>query len=179
MSDSDEEPAVNQLVGSLSYDPDRGEVRLSSARYVMLAPSLFMELQKSVESHLPNEVGPMMTQAAHGEGAFLASRYRDVFGYAPADVLATVGHVLSEAGWGAVTTEIANFEGEELVVKVSHSAFAECYGPSTQSVCYTILGLLEGLAMALFDKPVDGSEVQCEAKGDSCCRFAVSGRAGY
>ena len=167
---------VNQLLESLSYAPEEGAVRLSDARYVLVSPSLFIELQKSVEAALPKEVDGIVASAAEGEGAFLASRYRDVFGYAPADVLTTIVYVLSESGWGALSTEIANFEGEELVLKLQGSPFAESYGPSTQPVCHTILGVLRGAAMTLFDKPVDGAEVQCEAKGDPCCRFALTAR---
>ena len=66
----------------------------------------------------------------------------------------------------------------EVVFKVVGSPFAEAYGPSTQSVCYTVLGFLQGAAMTLFDKETDGLEVQCMAKGDTCCRFVVSGRPG-
>ena len=71
---------------------------------------------------------------------------------------------------------MANLESEELVFKVMDSPFAESYGPSTRSVCSTTLGFLQGAAMTLFDKEVDGMEVQCAAKGDNCCRFVVSGR---
>lgn len=168
--------AVNQLLGSLTYDAERGALALSSARYVMLSPAVFVELQKQVEAHLPQEVAEIMTRSAEGDGAFLASRYRDVFGYGPDEVLTAVSYMLSESGWGAMSSEMANFEGEELVFKVLDSPFAESYGPSTQPVCYTILGVLRGVAMTLFEKEVDGMEVQCAAKGDTCCRFVVSGR---
>ena len=119
-----------------------------------------------------------MTQTAEGDGAFLASRYRDVFGYPPEQVLTAVSYMLSESGWGAMSMEMANLEREELVFKVLDSPFAEVYGPSTQPVCYTLLGVLRGVAMTLFDKPADGGEVQCAAKGDTCCRFVVSAKAG-
>ena len=39
--------SVNQLLGSLSYEAERGALSLSSARYVMLSPALFVELQKA------------------------------------------------------------------------------------------------------------------------------------
>jgi len=175
---SAEEESVNQLLGSLSYDPERGALALSNARYVMLSPSIFVELQKSVEASLPQQVAEIMTETAEGDGAFLASRYRDVFGYPPEQVLTAVSYMLSESGWGAMSVEMAHIEGEELVFKVRDSPFAEVYGPSTQPVCYTLLGVLRGVGMTLFDKPVDGGEVQCAAKGDDSCRFVVSGRPG-
>lgn len=172
------EEAVNQLLGSLTYEAERGALSLSSTRYLMLSPAMFVELQKSVESYLPQEVGEIMTQAAEGDGSFLASRYRDVFGYPVEQVLSAVSYMLTESGWGAMTVEMAHVEGEELVFKVLDSPFAEVYGPSTQPVCYPLLGVLRGVAMTLFDKAAEGAEVQCVAKGDTCCRFVVSGKAG-
>ena len=77
-----------------------------------------------------------------------------------------------------MSVEVAHLEGEELVFKVLDSPFAEVYGPSIQPVCYTLLGVLRGVAMTLFDKPAEGGEVQCAAKGDNCCRFVVSAKAG-
>ncbi len=172
------EEAINQLLGSLTYEAERGALSLSSARYVMLSPALFVELQKRVEAHLPQQVANIMTETAEGDGAFLASRYRDVFGYPPEQVLTAVSYMLSESGWGAMSVEMAHFEGEELVFKVLDSPFAEVYGPSIQPICYTLLGVLRGVAMTLFDKPAEGGEVQCAAKGDDCCRFVVSGKPG-
>jgi len=172
------EEAVNQLLGSLTYEAERGALSLATARYVMLSPALFVEIQKSVEAHLPQHVASIMTQAAEGDGAFLASRYRDAFGYPPDQVLSAVSYMLSESGWGAMSVEMAHFEGEELVFKVLDSPFAEVYGPSIQPICYTLLGVLRGVAMTLFDKPAEGGEVQCAAKGDECCRFVVSGKPG-
>jgi len=170
------EESVNQLLGSLTYDAERGALSLSNTRYLMLSPAIFVELQKSVEAHLPQEVADIMTQTAEGDGAFLASRYSDVFGYPPDQVLSAVSFMLSESGWGGMSVEMAHFEGEELVFKVLDSPFAEVYGPSTQPICYTLLGVLRGVAMTLFDKLVDGAEVQCTAKGDSSCRFVISAR---
>ena len=77
-----------------------------------------------------------------------------------------------------MSTEMVNLENQEVVFKVVGSPFAEVYGPSTQPICYTVLGFLQGAAMTLFDKETDGMEVQCMAKGDDCYRFVVSGRPG-
>jgi len=174
---SDSEP-VNQLLGSISYEPERGALSLQAARYVMLPPTLFAELQKSVEAYLPSEVESILTEGSRADGAYLAARYRDTFGYTLEQVANAVSYMLSESGWGAMSVEMANLDGEELVFKVLDSPFAESYGPSTKPVCFTVLGFLQGVAMSLFDKEADGTEVQCLAKGDNCCRFVVSGRRG-
>ena len=171
---SDEGSAVNQLLDGLVYDPDSGSLSLQSARYMMVRPTLFVELQKSIESALGHEAADILSQTAAEEGVALAGRLRNVFGYPPDQVLSTVAFVLSESGWGAVHVEMANLEGRELVIKVIESPFADAYGPSTQSVCHTLLGTLRGVAMTIFDSNATGLEVQCAAKGDTCCRFVVS-----
>lgn len=165
---------MNQLLDSLSYDAETGSLSLQSARYMMVRPTLFVELQKSIEGALGHEAAEILSQTAAEDGAALAGRLRDVFGYPAEQVLSTVAFVLSESGWGAVHVEMANLEGRELVIKVVESPFADAYGPSTQPVCHTLLGTFRGAAMTIFDTETTGMEVQCAAKGDASCRFVVS-----
>ena len=165
---------MNQLLGSLAYDAEHGSLSLQSARYMMIRPTLFVELHKSVESHLGQEAAAILSETAATEGAQLSSRFRDVFSYTGEQVMSAVAYMLSESGWGVVSVEMMNFEGRELVFKVLDSPFAEVYGPSIQPVCHTLLGMFRGVAMTLFDSESSGMEVQCEAKGDTCCRFVVS-----
>lgn len=167
---------MNQLLDSMTFEPERGALSLQTARYVVLSPSILMELQKSVESHLPEEAAALISETASVEGANLASRYRDVFAYTPEQVLDGVAFLLSESGWGSLAPEMMNLEGRELVFKLFDSPFAEVYGPTTRPVCHIVLGMLQGVGMTLFECEVDGMEVQCLAKGDGACRFVVSAR---
>ena len=165
---------MNQLLDSLTYDPETGTLSLQSARYVLMPPALLVEIQKSLEESMGREVAEIFSQSAALEGSALASRFRDVFGYPPEQVVATVAFVLTESGFGSVTCEMMNLEGRELVFKILECPFADCYGPSTQPVCHAVLGLLRGVAMTVFESEASGMEVQCAAKGDTCCRFVVS-----
>jgi predicted hydrocarbon binding protein len=167
---------MNQVLDSLNYDPETGSLGFQSARYLLVPPSLFVELQKSLEGDLGRGTQAHFVDAAAPEGAALANRFHSVFGYPPDQVLKSVAYMLSESGWGIVTSEMVNLEGRELVFKVLESPFAEAYGPSTQSVCYTVLGILQGVGMTVLDCETSGMEVQCAAKGDSCCRFVVSAK---
>jgi predicted hydrocarbon binding protein len=167
---------MNQLLESLEYDAERGSLTLQSARYVLMPPAILMELQKNLEAAHGREAAQFFVEAGLGEGTALAGRYRDVFGYPPDQVLGAVSFMLSEAGWGAFSVEILSLEGRELVFKVLESPFADVYGPSIQPVCHLVLGLLQGVGMALFDAETTGMEVQCAAKGDTCCRFVVSAK---
>jgi predicted hydrocarbon binding protein len=167
---------MNQLLDSLEYDPGRGSLALQSARYVLMQPSLLMEIQKNLEGEHGREAAALFIEAGQGEGAALAGRYRDVFGYPPEQVLSSVAFLLTESGWGTFSLEMMNFEGRELVFKVEESPFPEVYGPSIQPVCHLVQGILRGVGLALFDVETTGMEVQCTAKGDTCCRFVVSAK---
>ena len=165
---------MNQLLDSLGYDAETGTLSLQSARYVLMPPALIVEIQKNLEGTIGHEVADIFSQSAAAEGAALASRFRDVFGYPPEQVLSTVAFVLTESGFGSVVCEMMNFEGRELVFKILECPFADAYGPSTQPVCHAVRGLLQGVAMTIFEAETSGMEVQCAAKGDTCCRFVVS-----
>ncbi|HSF19322.1 MAG TPA: 4-vinyl reductase [Vicinamibacteria bacterium] len=165
---------MNQLLDSLTFEPSGGCLSLQSARYFIVRPTLLVDLQKSIEALLGHEAGQIMAQTAAIEGASLAGRYRDAFGYSSEQVIGSVAFMLSELGWGAVSVEMTNLEGREMVFKVMESPFAEPYGPSTQPVCHLLLGTFQGIAMTIFESEATGMEVQCLAKGDSCCRFVVS-----
>lgn len=167
---------MNQLLDSLTYDADTGSLSLQSARYLLVPPSILVELQKGIEATMGHETLDLFVQSSTTEGAVLASRFRDVFGYPPEQVLASVNFVLSESGWGVVSTDMVNLEGREIVFKILESPFADAYGPSAQSVCHTALGIFQGVAMTLFDAESSGMEVQCTAKGDTCCRFVVGAK---
>ncbi len=167
---------MNQILESLEYDAERGSLSLQSARYVLLPPALLMELQKNLDGAYGREAAQFFVEAGMGEGSALAGRYRDVFGYPPDQVLGAVAFLLSESGWGTFSVEILSVEGREMVFKVLESPFADVYGPSIQPVCHLVLGLLRGVGMALFDAETTGMEVQCAAKGDTCCRFVVSAK---
>jgi predicted hydrocarbon binding protein len=167
---------MNQLLGSLEYDSERGSLSLQNARYVLMPPALLMELQKNLEGAHGREAAQFFIEAGVGEGTAIAGRFRDVFGYPPDQVLGAVAFLLSESGWGTFTAEMLNLEGRELVFRVMESPFADVYGPSIQPVCHMVLGLLQGVGMAIFDTETTGMEVQCAAKGDTCCRFVVSGK---
>jgi predicted hydrocarbon binding protein len=165
---------MNQLLESLDFVPDEGRLSLQAIRYVLARPSLLTEIQKSLETQLPQEAAGMLTAAGQNEGAALATRLKEVFSYDEQQVLSSLGHLLGEGGWGSATVEMLNLDFREVVVKVEGSPFAEEYGPSINPVCHLLLGLYQGAALVLFDRDVEGQEVQCFAKGDDVCRFVLT-----
>jgi predicted hydrocarbon binding protein len=167
---------MNQILESLLYEPEQGKLSLQGVRYVLLRPGILVDLQKSLETHLPYDAAAVLAGASQAEGMVLASRLKEVFGYTGAEVLRSLAFMLQQAGWGTITVEMANWESRELVFRADASPFVEDYGPSVVPVCHFLQGLLAGAAIVLFDTEVEGAEVQCVAKGDSACRFVVTAK---
>ena len=167
---------MNQILESFSFDAEEGRLDLQGLRYLLIRPSLLSELQKNLESLLPEEVANILSDVGQTEGLVLAGRLKDVFSYPPDQVLSSLAFMMGESGWGAVLVQMVNVERSELVLKVNGSPFAEEYGPSVRPVCHLLLGLFRGAGMALFDREVIGEEVQCAAKGDAACLFVVSAK---
>jgi predicted hydrocarbon binding protein len=167
---------MNQLLDSITFTPEEGRLTLQAARYLLVRPGLLIDIQKALETQIPYDAGAVLAGAAFSDGVILAGRLREIFSYSEEQVLSSVAFMLGESGWGATTLEMLNLESKELVVKVNGSPFAEEYGPSVNPVCHFHLGLFQGIGMAVFDLEVDGQEVQCLARGDGVCRFAISAR---
>lgn len=168
---------VNQLIDSIEYQSDKGRLSLQTASYLLVRPSLLVEIQKSLETHLPYDAPTILAAAAQTDGVTLASRFKEVFSYPPEQVLGSIAFMLAETGWGAARLEMFQPEMRELVWKVLDSPFADEYGPTSNPVCFYLLGLFQGAGMALFDSEVDGQEVQCVARGDTACRFVITARS--
>ena len=167
---------MNQLLDSIAFEGEAGRLSLQGLRYLLMRPSLIMEIHKSLEDALPNGTEQILADAAQAEGTALSIRLKEVFSYSADQVLGSLAFMLGESGWGAIQVQMINTDMQELVVKVQESPFAEEYGPSVKPVCHLLLGLFRGVGVALFDGEVDGQEVQCAAKGDAACLIVVSGK---
>ena len=79
----------------------------------------------------------------------------------------------NQIGWGNFSLKRYDPTEKHLCVAVKDSPFAQAYGPSSQSVCHLIRGVLAGMASVLFGTDCRADEVECRAKGDALCRFVI------
>jgi predicted hydrocarbon binding protein len=167
---------MNQILESIAFEAEEGKLSLQGLRYLLVRPGMLSELQRSLETLVPNDVAQIFSDAGQNEGIVLASRLREVFSYSEEQVLSSLAFMLGEAGWGAISVQMVNLETSEFVLKVQASPFAEEYGPSVTPVCHLLLGLIRGAGMVIFESEVDGQEVQCAGKGDPACLIVVSAK---
>jgi predicted hydrocarbon binding protein len=141
-----------------------------------MRPEILVDIQKALETHIPHDAATVLADASQNDGVTMAGRLREVFSYSDEQVLSSFAFMLGEAGWGVTTVEMFNAENAELVLKVQESPFGEIYGPSVNPVCHILLGVFQGVGVAVFERDVEGQEIQCLARGDDVCRFVITGK---
>ncbi|MGH9463245.1 MAG: hypothetical protein ACRD1X_18715, partial [Vicinamibacteria bacterium] len=80
---------MNQLLESIAFEGKAGKLSLQGLRYLLLRPGLLLEIQKSLEEVLPDEVERILADAAQNEGTALSMRLKEVFSYSPDQVLSS------------------------------------------------------------------------------------------
>lgn len=76
-------------------------------------------------------------------------------------------------GWGIMDMDLTHYEQGFLVVKTSHSPFAEAAPKSTKPMCFAEAGLLSAFFSQLSGKELDCVQTGCESKGEEYNYFVL------
>ncbi len=175
----------NAILAGLEYEVAAGRLSFKGVRYLLARPETLVALQLAVEAEVgPEKCARLMQAAGFTGGALSARRYREAFGYSDREVAEFMCCMGGEIGWGRFTLARLDVTGQEMVVEVEDSPFAEAYlalVPSPplsggEGVCHLIRGVLAGLGAGLFGGEVTARETACRARADVVCRFEVRGR---
>jgi hypothetical protein len=79
-----------------------------------------------------------------------------------------------KSGFGKIQVDELNLESGKANVSIANSFESEPVASSTRPSCIFTLSHLEGIFSQLIAREVRGREVDCRAKGDKLCRFALS-----
>ena len=152
-----------------ALEPDgRGGLTLGGARYLLIRPETLVGLQKVVEAALGDRAAACLAAGGRTGGARAAASL-DGAAQERVNRLLRIG---GEIGWGEFALE--RLTTTELAVSVSHSPFAEAYGPSGDPVCHLTRGVLESLAASIFGGSRTVVETACVATGAPARRFVAS-----
>jgi predicted hydrocarbon binding protein len=165
----------NSILDNLEYDADEGRITFNDVRYVVIRPDTVVDFQKAAEAELGERVAELMMAGGYTGGSRSSRTYKEVFNYSNEEIVAFMCKMGGEIGWGNFEVEKLDPEDKELIVTVRDSAFAEAYGPSEESVCHMIRGVMAGMAAGIFGTEVTSEETRCQAKGDELCRFVLKG----
>lgn len=154
----------------LVFDPDRGEYRDGTIRYMMIRPDALM----GIIADLPEEMRPHAMEAfarsIRRAGGHSAHSYRASGAADATALLRTIAETAPQLGWG-VWTFTQTMDG--LALEVANSPFAAGAGHSTHPVCAPIRGMLTAVGEMTLDQAVTVSETDCAACGAARCRFSL------
>jgi predicted hydrocarbon binding protein len=96
----------------------------------------------------------------------------------PASILTAVEE--TNMGYGKIRIDDINVGTGTFKISVSNSFEADRPERSRKPTCLFILSYLKGLFSQLIGKDLGGEEIECQSKGDPCCKFrlAVAGGLG-
>ncbi len=163
----------NQILKELISNPEKGGLFYQEVRYLLVRPETLAAFQKAAEKEIGAKASNILYQSGFHGGALSSKKYREVFGLSDEEIIRFMMEMGPQIGWGRFELERFDAGKKILNVRVYHSPFAECYGPSAKPVCHMIRGVLGGMASSVFGKEIESKEISCLAKGDEYCRFEV------
>ena len=165
----------NQILDELNYDQTTGSLFYKGVRYLLIRPETLAGFQKALDEKCGNLVGDQLFAGGYAGGSLSAQKYKALHSFSAHEVIEFMMSMGSQIGWGHFSRVRYDPTKKYLCIAVADSPFARAYGPSSQSVCHLIRGVLAGMASVLFGGECRADEMECQAKGDEVCRFVIEG----
>jgi len=162
----------NKILEELKFNQSGGELSFKGVRYMLIRPETLIEFQKRVEELLGDKGKDLLYQGGFKGGSLSAAKYRDVFHFSDEEIIDFMLKMGGEIGWGHFSLVEMDLRKKKMVIDVINSL---AYGKSDGPVCHFTRGALGGKGEVVFRQPVTALEVQCQAKGDTNCRFIIQG----
>jgi hypothetical protein len=160
--------APRTLRERLAWDADRGQVCDGPRRYMLMRPDVLMGAVAAMTPayRVSFLEGWAASTCAHGADSLRA--YAASVGGDPQALIEATTAAAADLGWGrwamrldAATSTLHLTVHDSPFVAGWHAATGGALAP--EAVCAPIRGMLQALAMALFDAPVQVTEVACAA----------------
>ncbi|ATN32298.1 hypothetical protein ACO34A_00530 [Rhizobium sp. ACO-34A] len=157
----------------LRHDPERGEMRDGSIRYLMMRPDALMGMFARLAPDIRAKAVEALTASVAEFGGRSVQAY-GLGGASQADALMkTIVETSADLGWGSWT--FARDGDGSVRVEVLNSPFAEGAGTRGEAVCVPIAGILTAMAPLLVGEDATVKETCCAAvRQGEPCRFILS-----
>lgn len=160
--------APRTLRERLAWDPARGQVCDGPRRYLLMRPDVLMGAVAAMTPAYRASFleGWAASTCAHGADSLRA--YAASVGGDPQALIEATTAAAADLGWGRWAVRLDADSGT-LHLAVTDSPFVAGWqaatggAPAPEAVCAPIRGMLQALAMALFDAPVQVTEEACTA----------------
>lgn len=164
----------NSILSNLIYKSEMGSLEFSDVRYLLIRPETLAEFQKSIEVEIGHsKAAKILYEGGFTGGKLSGRKYKQEFNLSDEEAVEYMCRMGGEIGWGSMQLQSIDSAAHKLMLKVSHSPFAQSYGESSNGVCHLIRGVFGGLASELFNIEVEAKEVNCSACGDAFCLFEI------
>lgn len=184
-------PLHNQFTPDRFFVPGRGEHqgRLTNRyghRTLLCSADLLLGLQCALQEEVGEAAGEILYRSGLEWGR------RDVQRFAE-DFAAEYGHPMDQApfgvalqswwwplrasGWGAWSYDLSHRDEGLLFIDLNESVVARAVGVQGKVTCHFYAGLFAAVFGHVARKELSGIEIQCAARGESCCKFLI-GPAG-
>jgi len=141
-------------------------------RVIVMRAGTFVDLQKSMELTLREEVEALLYEAGIKAGRSSTKVLLREWG--KKDFMRRWAEFYSSDGCGWFKLEKAEVEPEKGgVVRISGSFIAEEYGRSEKPVCHFLCGFLVGVFQELLGVELICEETKCAAMGEQYCEFKL------
>ncbi len=166
-------------VNSVTFKDETGEVEYFGQKVVMLRRDAFQllgeELAKRHASGTGNIIlGIVGRRVGSEEGkALTANALRDAGESMSLPILVRNAVEETNMGYGKIQVIELDLSSKTATLSTQNSFEAETTSRSGETVCFFLLGYLEGLFSELLGVELRGSETSCRGKGDPACVFTV------
>ncbi len=157
----------------LTFDERHGEWRDGDARYLMIRHDSLMGMFNLLPAATRQAALAAFAESVAKHGHRSAEKYR-LHAPAPDLLLQVTADTAAQLGWGRWRFD--RTADNELRLDVLNSPFAAGHGPTQETVCAAITGMLRALAGLVFKSPADAEEISCAAAGSDLCRFVAHPR---
>jgi predicted hydrocarbon binding protein len=146
--------------------------RRSGRRMLALPLSSWVTLNSALRESFGEGAQTYMHQIGYSIGTSIAqeSKEKDA---SPSDTLKALISSAMFAGWGKFTITGDTTEGVRFTVKVENCPSCFVEQPGSPPLCDMLVGMINGLADEVFQKPHLVTENRCGYKKDNLCEFSV------
>jgi predicted hydrocarbon binding protein len=166
----------NSILDELVYDQASGSLLYKGVRYLLIRPETIAGFQKAISEICGQQAEEKLFEGGFAGGSLSAQKYKTLHNFSDHEIIEFMMSMGNQIGWGHFSLERYDPKAEHLCVSVKNSPFAQAYGTSSDGVCHLIRGVLAGMAAVLFAGNCTAEEVECQARGDACCRFEIAAK---
>ena len=153
--------------------PDEALIFQQDLRMVLLRAETFTNIQKSMERLHGEEAKAALYEAGIDAGRNSANALLDKWEERDKEFLDRWAKFYSSegVGWFKLDEVKIKSDGKLESFLISQSFIANTYGKSEHPTCDFLCGFFVGVTEVVFGGDIACEEVECEAKGDSRCKF--------